>query len=80
VNPASPNSFRDRRSVVAGLQSVAPELKPMSQSQTSAGVEYQWNNRTLIGAHYIHQGLIHAIEDLAVLVRGQRRVYLCKSR
>jgi len=69
-NPAVPNSYRDRRNAVAGLGSIAPDLKPMSQNQFAAGADYQLDSRTVVGAHYIHQSLIRAIEDIAVLVQG----------
>jgi hypothetical protein len=69
-NPAVPNSFRDRRNATAGLASIAPDLKPMSQNQFAAGVDYQWNTHTVLGVHYIRQSLIRTIEDLAVLVQG----------
>jgi hypothetical protein len=69
-NPSVPNAYRDRRSVVAGLQSIDPDLKPMSQDQWSFGADYQWNTRTAIGGQYIHQNLRRTIEDLAVLVNG----------
>jgi hypothetical protein len=67
-NPAVPNSYRDNRNVVAGLASIAPDLKPMSQNQFSAGADYQLSKRTIFGAHYTRQRLIRTIEDLAVLV------------
>jgi len=69
-NPAVPNAFRNRIDAAAGLQSIAPDLKPMSQDQWSLGTDYQWNTRTILGVHYIHQKLIRTIEDLAVLVQG----------
>jgi hypothetical protein len=69
-NPSVPNSYRDQRNAAAGLASIAPELKPMSQDQFSAGADYQWKSRTTIGAHYIHQSLTRTIEDLAVLTQG----------
>jgi hypothetical protein len=69
-NPSVPNSFRDRRNAEAGLASIDPELQPMSQHQFSAGADYQWNPRTIFGAHYTRQSLIRTIEDLAVLVQG----------
>jgi hypothetical protein len=62
--------FRDRRNAAAGLRSVERELKPMSQDQWSAGADFQWNPKTTIGVHYVHQQLRHAIEDLAVVVSG----------
>ena len=69
-NPSVPGAFRDRRSVIAGLNSVDPSLKPMSQDQWSFGSDYQWNTRTTIGVQYLHQKLRRTIEDLAVLVGG----------
>ena len=38
------DAFRDRRSIVAGLKSVDPDLKPTSQDQWSAGADYQWKS------------------------------------
>src|SRR4051812_45400668 len=67
-NPAVPGAYRDRRNPVAGLQSVAKDLKPMSQDQWSGGMNYQWSRRTLMSARYTHQKLRRAIEDLPVLV------------
>jgi hypothetical protein len=69
-NPAVPNSYRDNRNAVAGLASIAPDLKPMSQNQFAAGADYQLSKQTTFGAHYTHQSLIRTIEDLAVLVQG----------
>lgn len=63
-------AFRDRRSATAGLQSIDPKLKPMSQDQWSFGTDYQWRPGTAIGVRYVHQKLRRAIEDLAVLVNG----------
>ncbi len=40
-NPAVPNSYRDNRNAAAGLASIAPDLKPMSQNQFAAGADYQ---------------------------------------
>ncbi len=68
-NTTSP-LFRNRRDTMAGLQSVAPGLKPMSQDQWSGGVDYQWNPQTTVGVRYTHQKLRRAVEDLAVLVQG----------
>jgi Carboxypeptidase regulatory-like domain len=62
--------FRDRRSVVAGLKSIDPNLKPTSQDQWSVGGDYQRRNDTVVGARYVHQKLRRAVEDLAVLVAG----------
>lgn len=62
--------YRDRRSTIAGLSSVDPGLKPASQDQWSLGADYQWKSDTLIGVRYLHQKLRRAVEDLAVLVRG----------
>jgi hypothetical protein len=62
--------FRDRRSVAAGLASVAPGLKPMSQDQWSLGTDIQWNMQTAVGVRYLHQELKHVVEDLAVNIQG----------
>jgi hypothetical protein len=63
-------AYRDRRSAVAGLNSVDPDLQPTSQDQWSAGVDYQWKPDTLIGLRYLHQNMRRAVEDLAVLRQG----------
>jgi Carboxypeptidase regulatory-like domain/TonB dependent receptor-like, beta-barrel len=63
-------AFRDRRSVIAGLRSVDPALKPTSQDQWSVGADYQWRADTVVGARYVHQSLRRAVEDLAVLAQG----------
>jgi hypothetical protein len=63
-------AFRDRRSAVAGLRSVDPNLKPPSQDQWSVGVDYQWRSDTVVSARYLHQKLRRAIEDIAVLRQG----------
>ena len=62
--------FRDRRSAIAGLNSVDPNLKPMSQDQWSFGTDYQWKHHTAIGVRFVHQSLNRAIEDIAVLFQG----------
>ena len=62
--------YRDRRNPAAGLQSVDPDLKPTSQDQWAAGVDYRWSADFSIGARYIHQELRRAVEDLAVLRQG----------
>jgi hypothetical protein len=69
-NPSVAGAFRDQRSAAAGLNSLDPDLKQMSQDQWSAGVDYRWNTGTVIGGRYIHQSLRRTIEDLAVIVRG----------
>jgi hypothetical protein len=63
-------AYRDRRSAIAGLKSVDPNLKPTSQDQWSAGVDYRWGADTVVGARFVHQSMRRAIEDLAVLVQG----------
>ena len=68
-------AFRDRRVAAAGLSSVDPNLKPMSQDQWLGGVDYQWNAQTVVGGRYIHQNLRRAVDDLAVLFRGDN-VYI----
>jgi hypothetical protein len=63
-----PNAFRDRR--VVDFEGIDPDLKPMSQDQTNLGIEYQLNQTTMVGAHYVHNSLQNTIEDIGTLVNG----------
>jgi hypothetical protein len=63
-------AFRDRRSAAAGHQSIDFAIKPTSQDQWTIGADFQWKKNTLLGVHYLHQGLRRAIEDLAVIRQG----------
>jgi hypothetical protein len=68
--------YRDRRSAAAGLDSVDAGIRPTAQDQWSAGVDYQWKPDTLIGIRYLHQNLLRAVEDLAVLQQQNNAGYI----
>lgn len=72
-NPSVPNSFRDRR--VVDFNAVDPDLKPMSQSNTSLGFEYAVKPQTVLAVRYVHNSLRRTIEDLGTLVNGNE-VYI----
>jgi hypothetical protein len=59
-------SCRDRRVPSFG-GSIDPNTKPMSQDSTSAGVEYQLNNNSVLTLHYVHNNLRETIEDIGFL-------------
>jgi len=67
-DPATPNSFRDRR--VPNFDSTDPEIKPMYQTSTNAGVEFQVSPTSVLGVHYVHNYLGRTIEDMGGLVNG----------
>jgi len=67
--------YRDRRSAVAGLNSVDKSIRPASQDQWSLGADYQWKSDTLIGVRYLRQHLRRAVEDLAVVI-GNNAAYI----
>ena len=46
---------------------VDPDIKPMRQSSTSGGVEYQLGRNGVLTAHYIHNDLLETIEDIGFL-------------
>src|SRR5436309_10844414 len=71
LNPSVAGAFLDQRNPVAGLNSVDPNLKPMSQDQWSLGTDYQWSLNTILGARLIHQPLRRTVEAVAALVRGR---------
>jgi hypothetical protein len=57
---------RDRRVPSFG-SSIDSNAKPMSQDSTSAGVEYQLNNDSVLTIHYVHNNLRETIEDIGFL-------------
>lgn len=63
-------SFRDERIPSFGELDIDPEIKPMGQDQFMAGIDYQWNSDTVIGARYVHNQLLRTIEDLGRLIEG----------
>jgi hypothetical protein len=67
-NPAVANSVRDRR--VPNFDSTDPSIKPMSQTSTNAGVEFQVNPTSVFGMHFVHNYLGRTIEDMGGLVNG----------
>ena len=70
-NPAVANSFRDRRLV--DYNAVDPDLKPMSQANTSLGIEYALRPQTVLAVRYVHNSLRRTIEDLGTLVNGDEK-------
>jgi hypothetical protein len=54
-------------------------MKPMRQSSTSFGTEYQLNRNSVLTAHYIHNDLLETIEDLGALDAGGNEVYIISN-
>jgi hypothetical protein len=46
---------------------IDPDIEPMKQSSTSAGLEYQLNSNSTFTVHYIHNDLLQTIEDIGFL-------------
>jgi hypothetical protein len=67
---------RDRRVPNLTADRIDPDIKPMSQSSTSAGVEYQLNSRSVLSVHYVHNDLIRTIEDLGALIGGNEVYFI----
>ena len=65
----TPGTCRDRRFQAE----VDPDIKPMRQSSTSGGVEYQLGRNGVLTAHYIHNDLLETIEDIGFLNADRRR-------
>jgi hypothetical protein len=59
--------------------SIDPDLKPMKQSSTSAGWEYQLNRNSVFSVHYIHNDLLETIEDLGALDATGNEVYVISN-
>ena len=74
----TPGSCRDRR-VPSFASSIDPDLKPMKQSSTSAGWEYQLNRNSVFSVHYIHNDLLETIEDLGALDATGNEVYVISN-
>lgn len=62
----TPGSCRDRRVPSFGSD-IDPELEPMKQASTSAGLEYQIGRNSVLTARYIHNDLLETIEDVGYL-------------
>jgi hypothetical protein len=67
---------RDRRVPNLTANRIDPNIKPMSQQSTSAGVEYQLNSRSVLTVHYVHNDLIRTIEDLGALIDGNEVYFI----
>ena len=66
---------RDRRVPQFG-QDIDPDIEPMKQSSTSAGVEFQVGPNSVVTAHYIHNDLLQTIEDIGYLTATGDEGYL----
>lgn len=66
---------RDRRVPQFGAN-IDPDIEPMKQSSTSAGLEYQLNSNSVLTAHYIHNELLQTIEDIGFLSADGSEGYL----
>ena len=69
-------SCRDRRVPNLTADRIDPDIKPMAQSSTSAGVEYQLNASSVLSVHYVHNDLIRTIEDLGALIGGNEVYFI----
>jgi hypothetical protein len=76
--PYQGSACRDRR-VPSFAGSIDPDLKPMKQSSTSAGYEFQLNRNSVVSVHYIHNNLLETIEDLGALDAGGNEVYVISN-
>jgi hypothetical protein len=76
--PFQGSPCRDRR-VPSFASSIDPDLKPMRQSSTSAGWEFQVNRNSVVSVHYIHNDLLETIEDLGALDAGGNEVYVISN-
>ncbi len=68
---------RDRR--VPNFNTIDPDLKPMFQDSTNAGVEYQLTPTTALGVNYVHNKLTRAIEDVGSLDATGNEVYFAAN-
>jgi hypothetical protein len=66
---------RDRR-VPSFADSIDPELRPMKQSSTSAGLDFQLGRNSVLTMHFIHNDLLETVEDLGVLDAQGNEVYV----
>jgi hypothetical protein len=70
----SATGFRNRR--VNSVDSVDPDIKPMSQDSTSIGLEFQPMANTVVGVHYVHNDLRRTIEDIGALDANGDEAYV----
>ena len=68
---------RDRR--VPNFNTIDPDLKPMFQDSTNAGIEYQLTPTTALGVNYVHNKLTRAIEDVGSLDATGNEVYFAAN-
>jgi hypothetical protein len=64
-------SCRDR--LVPQFDTLDPNIRPMSQESTSAGLDFAVASHTIATVHYIRNRLLRAIEDLGALVDGSQK-------
>jgi outer membrane receptor protein involved in Fe transport len=76
-DPSNPASYRDRR--VPNFNTIDPNLKPMFQDATNAGVEFQVTPTTVFSATYIHNKLTRTIEDVGSLDANGNEVYFAAN-
>ncbi len=63
-----PGSYRDRR--VIDFEGVDPGIKPMSEDQFNAGLEWELRPNLVFSGHYIHSKLNQTIEDIGTIKNG----------
>ena len=61
------------------FNTIDPNLKPMFQDATNAGIEYQINPTTVFGATYVHNKLTRTIEDVGSLDANGNEVYFAAN-
>ena len=54
---------------------IDPDLKPMRQTEFTAGLEHQLNSSLSLSLRYVHKTIDTAIEDIGVLVPGIGEVF-----
>jgi hypothetical protein len=65
-----PDSFKDQRIPSFGDDVVDPNIKPMGQDTFNIGLDYQFENQTVVGVNFVRTDLIRTIEDIGTLVNG----------
>jgi hypothetical protein len=65
-----PDSWKDSRIPSFGEDVVDPNMKPMAQDTYNVGLDYQFENRTVLGINFVRTNLIRTIEDIGTLVNG----------
>jgi outer membrane receptor for ferrienterochelin and colicin len=63
-----PNGYRDLRA--NSLSALDPNLKPMYQDSTNAGLEFQVGSSSTASVSYVHNNLGRTIEDFSALING----------